>query len=184
MNTQNIYDCLLSDDFTKDLIKKVCSRDEFLDSINRTGGYGLYVFNTHYSDQPGEHWLAAFYTKKNIEVFDSFGRSLKSLVPDVWKKFDSLFKRKDIYWNKQRVQGITTNTCGDYCVLFSLLLARGWQMKDIVDVLLQIKDNEIRDHAVRRFTLNTFGKESVEEVLNPSGQAKGVDQVHTHVTLF
>ena len=37
-----------------------------------------FIFNTHTSNKPGEHWIGVFYDKKqNCSFFDSFGFSPK-----------------------------------------------------------------------------------------------------------
>lgn len=179
MNTENITTCLSFDRYANVLFKRVCSRDEFIESIKPGEGFGLYVFNTHYSHQGGEHWLGAFYTRKKLEIFDSFGRNPHEIIKDVCEKAELLVEK--ISWNESQIQGITTNTCGDYCVVYGLLLARGWKIKEIVEKLLDRESFEVGDHGVRRFILEHFGTRAVGEVDFPSNQAQGVDRTHVQL---
>ena len=183
MNTSNIFNCLAGDRHANALLEGVFPRDEFIKKLENGRGYGLYVFNTHDSSKSGEHWVAARYTRDTIDLFDSFGRNPRHFLNDVWEKAVKLVKEKNVNWNDRQVQGITSSTCGDYCVLFGLLLARGWEMKEIVDKILNIKDTELRDHAIRRFIINRYGEGAVGELSPRLSDVTGLDGVHVQAAI-
>jgi len=80
----------------------------------RTLPYGVIV-NTHPSQLPGEHWVAIFITKDGLgEYFDSFG------LPPLKKQLNDFLEVNTKAWlyNKHALQHITSDTCGNYCILF------------------------------------------------------------------
>ena len=176
MNSSNILNCLTADEHANLLFEGVFPRDKFIDKLEKGRGNRFYVFNTHDSSKDGEHWVAAQYTKDRLEVFDTFGRN-PHFLEDVCEKTETLMKREQTHWNDRQVQGITTSTGGDYCVLARLLLAREWTLKEIVDTLLSTQGTELRDHGIRRFIIIRYGEDAVGELSVHSGELMGFDGV-------
>ena len=70
--------------------------------------------NLKNSNQPGSHWISLKRVNNTIIVFESFG--IGHLSMDVFK----VFKNFRIITNIYRIQDITSNLCGMFCVLFTL----------------------------------------------------------------
>lgn len=117
-------------------------RDHFLDSFSPSGSF---VFNTQTSEKSGEHWISVFSNGKEIEYFDSYGLP-PSIYPDVGKMLQQW--GIPIVWNGECLQEESTNVCGDYCILFCLLRARGWSMEGIITRLSRV-EGRVRDHSIR-----------------------------------
>ena len=72
------------------------------------------IMNLQNSNQPGSHWIALKRVNNTIFVFDSFG--IGYLPISVFK----VFKNFKIITNIYRIQDISSNLCGLFCVLFIL----------------------------------------------------------------
>ena len=72
------------------------------------------IFNLHNSDQPGSHWITLSRTNNNIFIFDSFG------IGYIPKNIYNIYKDFNIITNIYRIQHITSNLCGLFCILFVL----------------------------------------------------------------
>ena len=72
------------------------------------------IINLNNSYEPGSHWIALKRVKNTIFVFDSFG--IGYLPMSIFK----VFKNFKIIRNVYRIQDVTSNLCGMFCVLFIL----------------------------------------------------------------
>ena len=72
------------------------------------------IINLQNSNQPGSHWIALKRVNNTIFVFDSFG--IGYLPIGIFK----VFKNFKIITNIYRIQDISSNLCGMFCVLFIL----------------------------------------------------------------
>ena len=72
------------------------------------------IINLQNSNEPGSHWIALKRVKNSIFIFDSFG--IGYLPVDIFKAF----KNFKIITNIYRIQDISSNLCGMFCVLFIL----------------------------------------------------------------
>ena len=84
------------------------------------------IFNNQKSDQPGQHWIAIYFDKReNSEFFDSYGNG-----PDYYGIKDYLEKNsKRIVWNKKCIQSIDSVYCGFYCILYLISKCKGRSLK-------------------------------------------------------
>ena len=72
------------------------------------------IINLQNSNEPGSHWIALKRVKNTIFIFDSFGIGyLPMAIFKVYKNFK-------IIANIYRIQNISSNLCGMFCVLFIL----------------------------------------------------------------
>ena len=178
MNTANIFDVLSQDHMTNNHFFAVCARNEFKEQF--LSNEGIYIFNTHYSYQPGEHWIGVIRTKSEINYFDSTGRD-PSTYPDV-AQILKLSGIKLIKWNDVLLQGFLSTTCGDYCLLFAIFWSRGCSIEDFLTVMLKISEKDTRDHVVRKTILDRYdwnGK--ISKSLN-NEENEGIDNVHIQGT--
>ena len=72
------------------------------------------IINLQDSNQPGSHWIALKRVKNSIFIFDSFG--IGYIPVGIFK----VFKNLEIITNIYRIQDISSNLCGMFCVLFIL----------------------------------------------------------------
>lgn len=89
----------------------------------------LLIANTDTSVQPGTHWVAFYIPiKGSIEYFDSTGVTPQN------KFFLKFLKNngKSIVYNKQRLQGSFSTTCGNYCGVFLYLRSNKVSFKKIL----------------------------------------------------
>ena len=100
MNTSGIDRALKTDAYSSRYLVAVCPRDTFVRIINE-GQTGLFVFNTHDSEQPGEHWIAVKLGDTSSDFFDSYGRH-PEVCDDVAR---ALRARGTLRWNTHKSPG-------------------------------------------------------------------------------
>ena len=74
----------------------------------------IIIITLNNSKEPGSHWISLKRVNNTIFVFDSFG--IGYLPINIFK----VFKNFQITTNIYRIQDITSNLCGMFCVLFIL----------------------------------------------------------------
>ena len=72
------------------------------------------IINLQDSNQSGSHWIALKRVNNTIFVFDSFG--IGYIPMDIFK----IYKNYKIITNIYRIQDISSNLCGMFCILFIL----------------------------------------------------------------
>ena len=72
------------------------------------------IINLNNSYEPGSHWIALKKVKNAIFLFDSFG------VGYIPMTIFKVYKNFKIITNIYRIQDISSNLCGMFCVLFIL----------------------------------------------------------------
>ena len=72
------------------------------------------IINLNKSYEPGSHWIALKRVNNTIFVFDSFG------IGYIPVGISNVFKNLKIITNIYRIQDISSNLCGMFCVLFIL----------------------------------------------------------------
>ena len=70
------------------------------------------IINLQNLNKPGSHWIALKRVRNTIFIFDSFG--IEYLPMAIFK----VFKNFKLITNIYRIQHITSNLCGMFCVLF------------------------------------------------------------------
>ena len=146
MNTHQIANILQADPFTYRVNARVYASDEFANALpSIVNSRSVSVVNTDPSNLPGRHWIAIC-TDGNgtVDYFDSYG--LPPLNYDVWNSLRR--SGQNVIVNKTLFQGITTNVCGEYSVLYSLLRARRVPANTILTMLDETRTFEERDHGV------------------------------------
>jgi hypothetical protein len=127
INTIQINEALSKDYYSKKFFKAVLPIDRLPQRVVYPSAF---VINTHNHDEPGEHWLALYYdTNGFCSFFDSYGNPPKHFgLENFIKKTSQGFK-----YNETQIQGLTSSTCGYYCIYFILLKSRGFELVDIVN---------------------------------------------------
>ena len=96
-------------------------------------------------DQPGTHWVAMFFISPwESEFFDSYG-----FPPDTYG-MDGYIERDATRYNNKPFQGLTSDTCGDYCLFYLFHLARNVDM-DAIQAKFRSHDTQWNDAQVATF---------------------------------
>ena len=92
------------------------------------------IINLQNSYEPGSHWIALKRFNNEIYVFDSFGIGYLPVI--IFK----IFKNFKIITNIYRIQDITSNLCGMFCVLFILYDIKS--KNDFIEFLTLFNSND------------------------------------------
>ena len=177
MNTRDISKVLKNDHKASTVFQGVYSRDGFINAL-RTAPLplkGTFIFNTHRTLLPGEHWICVICHGEYAEYFDSFGRH-----PGIYKTISELLRQrfKTVLWNSELLQNTSTTLCGDYCILFALLSARQWSMERYIEWLSMLGSSHQRDHLLRQLTISIYGKKSFSSYRTYRSALEGRDAIH------
>ena len=116
-NNKNFMGC-----FSKDQIKLIENNKSM-------------IINLQDSNQPGSHWIALKRVNNTIFVFDSFG--IGYIPVGIFK----VFKNLKIITNMYRIQDISSNLCGMFCVLFILYDIKS--KNDFIKFLTLFNSNDV-----------------------------------------
>ncbi len=126
MTTNDIYRAINKDIFCKSSFLGVFPRDRLLTIYRFPCSV---ILNTEPSYKEGEHWLAMYFTdKRQCEFFDSYGNAPTTYGLEKYIKLAS----SEWNYNKQRIQGDSSASCGYYCIYFLLLKSRHFSLNDVV----------------------------------------------------
>lgn len=110
--------------------------------------FGLIV-NTDPLHKEGSHWQAIVVKNKICYFFDSLGGEPKV---DNIRKFCAQFSR--CYFNKQKHQSVSEETCGAYCIfVINEMMTKRRSFGHVVQVFKRIKRDDI---FVRRYLSHNF----------------------------
>lgn len=104
----------------------------------------LFVVNTDRADQKGEHWTVVLLLPDGKgEYMNSFG-----IQPQEQTVLDFL-DTNSITWifNELTLQSLEANTCGLYCIAYSILRAKGFSFGEFLSLFTD--DPKINDARVR-----------------------------------
>jgi hypothetical protein len=175
MDTGDLWRILSTDRRVAPLFVGVLPRDRFVKLARATRRDYAVVFNTHVSRRPGEHWIAYVRLNGRGRYFDSYGRP-PDAYPDVAAALLDSRPPGGLVWNGQRLQGLTTTACGDYCLLFALLTCRGWTLRRFVETMRRAGDFERRDHAVRATVLRLYGRNAIATLRPDRADVNGAER--------
>ena len=181
MNSEDIDVALRGDPASAHHFVGVFPYDEMVRNFtSSTGKTKMYVFNTHPSLKPGEHWIAVVVKGRTVYYFDSFGRH-----PAVYSRLAEKFRFEcdNVFYNNTLFQNLSSTACGDYCLLFCLLSSRGWSLQRFVDWLDSFDSSETRDHTLRRIVTNEYGNNFHSSYRYKRRGLVGVDRLHNDIGL-
>ena len=155
MNTDQLLNVLNHDPYTSKFNCEVLPLNHFLESSILKPS--LIIINYDSCEESGSHWVALFIdTKKGIEFFDSYG--MLPIYPSIMEKLNSSFSDEKTTFNLFRFQGNST-VCGQYCLIYLLLKARGFTLHDIQNIFYKAETFEVRDFVANHFINKRFGKQ-------------------------
>ena len=175
MNTSDIDGILRADPHATAIYKGTHSMDGMIEELTSSEADAFYVFNTQPREKSGEHWMALGIRDGRAYYFDSFGRH-PGAYPHLALRLRHLFA--EIFWNRQPFQSITTTVCGDYCLLYGLLFARGFSLQQYTDWLYSMGTPDTRDHTLRGILLNAYGSQALSSYRNARAGLRGHQRLH------
>ena len=110
------------------------------------------VVNTKPSGHEGEHWLAIHLAANgDAHYFDSAGG--EPFVPSIkrWLRENA----SSVVCNAVQLQNEITTICGQYCVLFLIMKAKGFSMEKIIEQMRLVKPL-VRDVVIGSFVNSHF----------------------------
>ena len=122
MNSIELQKFLTYDKTLSKFNMKVCAADQLPKVLSKypTG----FIVNTDPIAKHGSHWIAIFFYSVNYcEFFDSLGHP-PAYYHKHFEKFIKSFANEYIY-NRQKIQMMTSNVCGVYCLMFILYCCHG-----------------------------------------------------------
>ena len=132
---------------SQELYNKLKCLDSFIDVVpcDRIPNYSKLpasmIINTDKHNQKGEHWVGIYVSTKNIGYyFDSYG------LPPINKEINDYLNRNTNGWkfNQRPIQGLDSNKCGQFSVLFIILKTIGYTLNQITNLFTEnYKNNDI-----------------------------------------
>ena len=106
------------------------------------------IINVDNSTLNGSHWTALSIRGNNAYYFDSFGRFYdnNSFPADYKENLRRICIDKKIVFNKKLLQGLHSNTCGEFCIYFIKQLERNVPLTRIFNDFtenLKLNDSKI-----------------------------------------
>jgi len=89
------------------------------------------IANTDDHDRPGQHWVAFYIDKHETGTyFDSYG------LPPLDSRFLLRLRRNSIMhrWNTTQLQGMLSQTCGQYCCVFLYFMCNGYNLNQFLNL--------------------------------------------------
>lgn len=152
MDEDQIAQLLKSDRFTRKYFVGVFSRTHITIAKKLPA---IYVINLDNYGSPGFHWIAVYVDHKTINIFDSFGGNF--LNDPKFASFINYCKNKNqkLVSSPNVIQGAFSSTCGLYCILFAMIMARKKSFKDFLSIF---KNNDpiSNDIAISKFFKTTY----------------------------
>ena len=92
---------------------------------------GIYIVNTDSKYGRGKHWVVLSRTtnSRNIDYFDSLAGAC---IPYVLKLISKNNLKCVI--NTKRLQSLSSDVCGDYCIMFAFFACRGYSINEFVQM--------------------------------------------------
>ena len=103
---------------------------------------GVLIFNTDVASEPGTHWVGLCITKASLLFFDPLGFKYFDISSPQLKTF-ILKRKKDVYFNRIRIQSLFSNFCGIHCLLFCYFLSKNCLERTFDDFISLFNFQEI-----------------------------------------
>lgn len=121
MNELQISEYMFGDEKISIWFNGVMSYDELPSTLEK----GIYIVNTDPSTKPGSHWVVlANMNYDYIYYFDSLAKPPVAGIQSFLNKQNVTYK-----YSIKRLQSSNSDVCGDYCILFSYFISRGYNME-------------------------------------------------------
>lgn len=151
MNTLQINTILKKNLKTRKFFRGVFASDTLPKILSKPA---IVIANTDSSNLPGTHWVAFYFNSKgNAEYFDSSGQYPHK------KEFITFLRRnsKRFTFNKHQLQGQFSNTCGHYCMVYSLYKSSNKTLKQFQKKFSK-RNFILNDFKILKMFTNSFKK--------------------------
>ena len=143
MNEIDVNQYLILDKFIQRIYRGVISSNELykIDKSVRS----LYIVNTDPNYLPGSHWICIYSQGEICEIFDSLGNNPKEYTIH-FTTFIQEYEK--CTYSTVKLQSDTSNVCGIYCIFYSYLKSRGFELTEILNTFsenTQMNDCLMRD---------------------------------------
>jgi hypothetical protein len=130
MYTSQIRTALQSDDVVARYFDGVFASDKL--PIPLPHFPSAVVANVDPAHKAGSHWIAYHFDGgQHLDYFDSYGHPPQFYNDDLGEF--ATMNSTTVSYNDRQVQGFDTDVCGQYCILFLALRARGYSLQGIRD---------------------------------------------------
>lgn len=171
MNTSELHIALHLDSCTRHHVGDVCAADQ-LPSSAISNLPKIFIVNTDPHQLPGKHWVC-FYIPHDgpIEFFDSLGKH-PSFYSKLFEKFIYSHSTEFIY-NSNPLQSNFSDTCGHFCLFYSIHRCRGMRMDTIIEKFSTSKilnDRLVQDFVKKHFNslcIEGFRKDTCQDCFSP-----------------
>lgn len=128
------------------------------------------IINTDPSSMKGMHWVAIYINDKGkLFYFDSYG--LEPFVKSI-QRFICKNVQRSYQYNDLSMQGLNSNVCGQYCILFLYAMMKGKNMKQFQSAFQKHSTSE-NDKFVRfAFKKITMGLGEYRNLVRESSRRK------------
>lgn len=155
MNTIQLTCDMMQDKTLKKIFRGVFPADK-LPKLKKPA---MIIANTDSSDQPGSHWVAFFLPQKGpTEVFNSTGQGVEN---EYFIKFLENNCKKFVF-NKKRLQGNLSSTCGQYCAVYLYQRSRNMSFKKFLDLFSNNFDEN--DEKILKLYKKIFGEKKKTQI--------------------
>jgi len=155
MNTEQLYNILLSQNLTARHLGSVCASDQLPSKTSQKSleEDTFYIVNLDPSDEPGSHWVACFIKKNPLEqnvYFDSYG--YPPIIPEIRDFLGTAFE-----YNTRCLQHPLSTACGQWCLLFVWQQLLGHPLNCLIKRFQRHGDNPLlNDREVTSFMNEIF----------------------------
>lgn len=130
MNTLELDRCLKNNKYTKKIYKGTFAAD--LIPYKKHTKSNFLVINDEPSNLSGSHWIGIYITDNTLELFDTGGRSF--LHNTYIRKFIKFHSNKKFVYNKNQIQHLESDLCGQFVCLFGLAKAKNISFKKFLSI--------------------------------------------------
>jgi hypothetical protein len=133
MNTTQLWFALTTNPVTCKIFTGVYSSDGLKNIDLCNEHVCLIICNTHPSHKIGEHWVVFYKNGKDVEFFDSLGKTVSHYGKRFVNFVDKITQMTgNVHSIQSRIQPEGTILCGEYCLYYAYARARGQSMSDIM----------------------------------------------------
>ena len=92
-----------------------------------------FIVNSSPSWHPGSHWTSVYCDRDvGVEHFCSYGKRAPPALDKLLKKLHRKLANGNYVTSTKTIQTLTSDLCGEYCVLYLMCKCRGYSLGDFV----------------------------------------------------
>ena len=116
-----------------------------------------YIVNLDDFAKPGSHWIAIYISDKYYYLFDSYGRNFNndSCISSFLRSYAD---KRDYKFSPVVLQQITTSTCGLFCILFIMIMSRGYTLDEFISIF-SLDNPSYNDESIVKYFSEKYKKD-------------------------